>query len=432
MTNWFDMSNYLHRLAEKEFAAAADSMRIVLVSGARQCGKTTLLKQMLKEEDLFLSFDDAMIREAASSDPVAFLRPYLKQYRRIAIDEVQKVPEILGSMKLIVDEESLTGRFLLSGSSNYQALPGVNESLAGRLAEVRLRTMTASELSSNINADLIDSFAKGEWGRLLYKVEECSKEVVLNKALIGGYPEVSSKTPQARKIWFENYITRLLERDLKDIGHFEKGDALRKILLLLSNISSRTISRQELSKALMLHSATIDRYLGALKTMYLIDEVPAWSNKIMPRLVKAPNFYMSDSGLMSALQGHYDLDSLMRWVNYVGKPGSDFIGNLVETWVFNQLVPIARASGNWSIFHLRVSQRQEIDFVLQNELGQQLLVEVKASETVTKEDFKHIDWYFENNPESALRGIVLYCGQAVRNFGEKYTAVPMAKLWRAD
>ena len=165
---------------------------------------------------------------------------------------------------------------------------------------------------------------------MLYKVEECSKEVVLNKALIGGYPEVSSKTPQARKIWFENYITRLLERDLKDIGHFEKGDALRKILLLLSNISSRTISRQELSKALMLHSATIDRYLGALKTMYLIDEVPAWSNKIMPRLVKAPNFYMSDSGLMSALQGHYDLDSLMRWVNYVGKPGSDFVGNLVD------------------------------------------------------------------------------------------------------
>ena len=368
--------SYLHRLVEEEFRLTAQTMRIVLVSGPRQCGKTTLLKAMLRPGDLFLSFDDEATREAAASDPVAFFRPYLKKYQRIAIDEVQKVPTLFAGMKMIVDEEPIPGRFLISGSSNYQALPGVNESLAGRLGEVRLKTMTASEIAGTDKANLI-----------------------------------------------------LLEHDLKEIGQFEKTEALRKLLSLLSSQSSRTTSVNELSKAVNLQGTTLNRYLGALKTMYLIDEVPAWSKKTLVRLAKSPNRYISDSGLMSALLGHSELRTLNAWVMRTGKVGTDFIGNLVETWVFNQLSPIARASGGWKIFHLRLSQRQEIDFVLENDFGEQILIEVKASETVTADDFKHIEWFMKNNPQTALRGIVLYCGQAVRNFGERCTALPMATFW---
>lgn len=421
--------SYLHRLVEEEFRLTAQTMRIVLVSGPRQCGKTTLLKAMLRPGDLFLSFDDEATREAAASDPVAFFRPYLKKYQRIAIDEVQKVPTLFAGMKMIVDEEPIPGRFLISGSSNYQALPGVNESLAGRLGEVRLKTMTASEIAGTEKAKLIERWVDADWGQLIYSIKECSKDVVLEKALSGGYPEICLKDSRSRKIWFENYIDRLLEHDLKEIGQFEKTEALRKLLSLLSSQSSRTTSVNELSKAVNLQGTTLNRYLGALKTMYLIDEVPAWSKKTLVRLAKSPNRYISDSGLMSALLGHYELRTLNAWVMRTGKVGTDFIGNLVETWVFNQLSPIVRACGGWKIFHLRLSQRQEIDFVLENDIGEQILIEVKASETVTADDFKHIEWFMKNNPQTALRGIVLYCGQAVRNFGERCTALPMATLW---
>ena len=421
--------SYLHRLVEEEFRLTAQTMRIVLVSGPRQCGKTTLLKAMLRPGDLFLSFDDEATREAAASDPVAFFRPYLKKYQRIAIDEVQKVPALFAGMKMIVDEEPMPGRFLISGSSNYQALPGVNESLAGRLGEVRLKTMTASEIAGTEKAKLIERWVDADWGQLIYSIKECSKDVVLEKALSGGYPEICLKDSRSRKIWFENYIDRLLEHDLKEIGQFEKTEALRKLLSLLSSQSSRTTSVNELSKAVNLQGTTLNRYLGALKTMYLIDEVPAWSKKTLVRLAKSPNRYISDSGLMSALLGHYELRTLNAWVMRTGKVGTDFIGNLVETWVFNQLSPIVRACGGWKIFHLRLSQRQEIDFVLENDIGEQILIEVKASETVTADDFKHIEWFMKNNPQTALRGIVLYCGQAVRNFGERCTALPMATLW---
>ena len=421
--------SYLHRLVEEEFRLTAQTMRIVLVSGPRQCGKTTLLKAMLRPGDLFLSFDDEATREAAASDPVAFFRPYLKKYQRIAIDEVQKVPTLFAGMKMIVDEEPIPGRFLISGSSNYQALPGVNESLAGRLGEVRLKTMTASEIAGTDKANLIERWVDADWGQPIYSIQECSKDVVLEKALSGGYPEICLKDSRSRKIWFENYIDRLLEHDLKEIGQFEKTEALRKLLSLLSSQSSRTTSVNELSKAVNLQGTTLNRYLGALKTMYLIDEVPAWSKKTLVRLAKSPNRYISDSGLMSALLGHSELRTLNAWVMRTGKVGTDFIGNLVETWVFNQLSPIARASGGWKIFHLRLSQRQEIDFVLENDFGEQILIEVKASETVTADDFKHIEWFMKNNPQTALRGIVLYCGQAVRNFAERCTALPMATFW---
>ena len=423
------MATYLHRLAESEFKLVAQSMRIVFVSGARQCGKTTLLKAMLEPDDLFLSFDDESTRQSASLDPVAFLRPYLASYKRIAIDEVQKVPAIFASMKMIADQEPVAGRFLISGSSNYQALPGVHESLAGRLGEVRLRTMTVSEMLGVNNSDLLERWAEGDWGTPVYSTDECSKEVIVQKALSGGYPQIYSKEPVARKVWFSNYISRLLEHDIKEIGNFEKTEAIEKLLSIVSAQSSRAIAARDFSNAVNLHTMTINRYLGALKTMYLIDEVPAWTKKLTARLTKSPNWYMSDSGLMSALQGRYELGTLNKWVEFVGKVGTDFIGNLVETWVFNQLAPIARASNRWTIFHFRVSQRQEIDFLLENDFGQQLLIEVKASETVTRDDFKHIQWFIDQNPKTALRGIVLYCGQAVRNFGDRCTAVPMASLW---
>ena len=185
--------SYLHRLVEEEFRLTAQTMRIVLVSGPRQCGKTTLLKAMLRPGDLFLSFDDEATREAAASDPVAFFRPYLKKYQRIAIDEVQKVPTLFAGMKMIVDEEPIPGRFLISGSSNYQALPGVNESLAGRLGEVRLKTMTASEIAGTDKANLIERWVDADWGQPNYSIQECSKDVVLEKALSGGYPEICLK-----------------------------------------------------------------------------------------------------------------------------------------------------------------------------------------------------------------------------------------------
>lgn len=174
---------------------------------------------------------------------------------------------------------------------------------------------------------------------------------------------------------------------------------------------------------------TVTKFVQALRTMYLIDAVPAWTRKPYERMTKSPKWELTDTGLMSALLGHYSLDDLKTWCQINVKIGADFVGNLIETWVYNQIVPLAEASGDWEIFHLRASQRQEIDFILENPQGQMILIEVKAGESINNKDFDSIRWFKTRNADSVVGSIILYCGQALRDYGDNCYAVPMAVLW---
>lgn len=403
-------------------------MRIVLISGARQCGKTTMMEALLGPEDVFITLDDPDTLNAALEEPSSFLRPYLKNHRRIAIDEVQKVPALFGFMKMIVDRDPVPGKFLITGSANYKAMPTVNESLAGRLGEVRLRTLSNAEIQGDPHRDFLTQLINGDFSKLSFSPEECSKDVILIKALCGGYPGVFTHSRTMRKKWFKGYLTALFDRDLADLGHFENKPAMEKILNNICLNSSRPVNYNELASILKIDTRTVIRYVAALQTMFLIEEVPAWSSNLFDQLSKSPVVYVADTGLMSSVLGHYDLDPLKLWVNRNPKAGSDFIGNLIETWVFNQLAPAVQASDEWRIFHLRVSQRQEIDFVLENEQGELVLLEVKASESISSEDFRHIDWFKERAGEKVLASAVLYTGQTVRDFGENKWAIPMCLL----
>ena len=422
------MVKYLCRTAEAELRAAVESMRIVLISGARQCGKTTMMKALLEKNDLFLTLDDPETLRSALQEPSSFLRPFLKKYRRIAIDEVQKAPELFGYMKMIVDSDPVPGKFVITGSANYKAMPTVNESLAGRLSEVRLRTMTNAEISLQPQRNFLDQLRTGEFPQVIFSPEECSKDTILKKAISGGYPSVYTLSRGARKQWFKGYLKALFERDLADLGHFENKEAMSKILQSVCLTSSRPIKFNDLAAMLGIDVRTVVRYLAALKTMFLVEEVPAWSCDRFDQLSKTPVAYIADTGLMSAILGHYDVEPLKLWASRNAKAGADFIGNLIETWVFNQIVPTVQASDEWRIFHLRVSQRQEIDFVLENEQGDLILLEVKASESISSDDFRHIDWFKERAGDKVLAAAVLYTGQTVRDFGNGRWAVPMILL----
>lgn len=414
---------------EPYFNACCKAMRVVNVCGPRQCGKTTMLRHMLTPQDVMLSLDDADTLDAVRSDPHAFLRGVLEKVRRLAIDEVQKAPELFGQIKFIVDRNPEPGRILLSGSSNYRALPTVNESMAGRLGQVRLRTLTAAEIAGVDKSGFFDDVMAGNLGKLVYDEEECSKDIVLSKALAGGYPEVYAADALTKKLWFRDYLTALVDRDLVQVADFRKKSVLSQILYRLAAVSSRTVKVAEMSRDLQEDSRMIVKCLEALKTMYLVDEVPAWTRKPYERIAKAPKWEVTDTGLMSALQGHFSLKDLKSWAARDNKAGSDFIGNLVETWVYNQLMPIAEASMDWTVYHLRVAQRQEIDFVIENPHGQMILIEVKAGESVNSKDFQSLRWFKENNAGFVAGAIILYCGQTLRDYGDGCYAVPMAVLW---
>ena len=421
---------YIRRQAEKEFGELSKIMRIVLITGPRQCGKTTMLRNLINsEKDICLSMDIDDLKVNAQEEPAAFLNHYLKKYERVAIDEAQKVPALIGQIKYAVDQDPTAGKIFLSGSSNYRSLPSVNESLAGRLGEVRLRTFTQAEIQK-FNRSLIERIVSQDFGGDLTE-QECSKQLIIAKAIAGGYPSLLGVEASLRRRWIRSYLTNIQERDLADIGGFRKKAAFDSILRRFAAVSSRTINFTDFSQSMAESLITVRNYFEALKTMFLIDEVPAWTKKSFDRMTKASKWELTDTALMAYLISHNDANEFIEWSYSHGKEGSDLIGNLVETFVYTQLAPLCENNSDWNIFHLRQSERREIDFILENERGDKILLEVKASENVGISDFDDIAWFQEKIAgNDTTYGIVLYCGQTVRQFGEHLWAIPIAKFWQ--
>ena len=422
------MLNYKKRLMEENFQTVADILKIVLICGPRQCGKSTMMKHMFENAEAFISFDYPETAQYASDSPRSLLSRYLTEYGQIAIDEFQKVPQILGVMKAYADQMQGCGKIFLSGSSNFRALPSANESMAGRLGEVRLRTFTEAE-KVGYYSSFFERLLNKDYGRDL-PFSEANKNVILQRALCGGYPAVSDKMPKLRREWFRNYLKALVEKDLSDLGSFRKKDAMNIILQTLGNYSSRLINFSEIAQATDLDMRTVKNYVQALQSMYLIDEVPSWKKHGGIKFASQSKWFMTDTGLMSAVQGHSDFEVFFEWLLKAGKKGTDFVGNLVETFVYTQLIPCVELKNDWQMYHVRSAQKYEIDFLLEHESGQKIAIEVKASESVSLADFKNIDWFQKLNPNESVRGVVLYCGNEVREYDNGYVALPIAKFWQ--
>ena len=178
---------YIRRWAESEFQMAERIFKAVIFSGVRQCGKTTLMRELLPKDAAYVSLDREIFRQAAADAPGGFLQQY-RNRSCLAIDEVQKVPALFHEIKAFVDESRELRQYLLSGSSNYKTMPSIHESMAGRLGEVRLRPMTEGEIQEQ-PPRFIDRLFNEEFDDKL-TAEDCSKRVIIEKALRGGFPDV--------------------------------------------------------------------------------------------------------------------------------------------------------------------------------------------------------------------------------------------------
>ena len=258
-------------------------------------------------------------------------------------------------------------------------------------------------------------------------VADCSKRVILEKALRGGFPDVLHLEGEQRDYWFEAYVGSLVMRDLLELGDFRKPQYLRMLLEQCAASSSRMVNVSSLSAAMEVNRPTVLQYLFALRTMFLAEMLPAWQNKIIKRVATTPKLMLCDSGLMAYLT---NLGSVDLALGVEDKARTDLVGNLIETWVFQQLVPITDLGRKWKLCHFRNTSGKEIDFILESCDGELICLEVKASEGVKAEHFKNLRWFKEQfGKERRIWSIVLYMGQDVLRYGENEYALPMAYLW---
>ena len=410
------MSRTLDRPLLASLKAALRDTPVVGLLGPRQSGKTTLART-LEPRFAYISFDDEAALSFARGDPTGFVAALPS---RVILDEIQRVPELLRTIKLAVDRDRRPGRFVLTGSANLLLLPGLGDSLAGRMEVVQLHPLTAAEQMRRPGRFLASLLA----GRLRPAAAATTLRTpteLLRHLVAGGFPEAVRRTPARARSWHRAYLQTLLERDVKDVARVRDAAAVGRLLEMLALRTGELLNVSSLGNELGLRRETVEHYLEVCERLYLVRRLQPWHRNHTSRLVKSPKIHMADSGLAATLASLGAND----WVAQRRR-----FGHLLESFVVQQLV----AQAGWTdpdlrFWHYRDKDQVEVDLVITR--GSQTWgVEVKASVTVTPSDGHGLRRLAERSGEDYKGGVVLHAGDGAFRLGNpRDIAVPLTSLW---
>jgi hypothetical protein len=401
---------YKERLLAGPLARAAKSHRVLVLSGARQTGKSTLLQNQAPFRDWhYVTLDDYQTLRQARESPAGLWagRPH------VVIDEVQRAPELLLALKRDVDRGAV--RAVLSGSSNLLLMRHVSESLAGRAAYFWLGPMTLGEEDGRRPKQILTDLLGGR----APKPAAAPRRDYLSLMLRGMLPPLMWLEVGQQVRWWEGYTATYLERDLREASSVSDLPDFRRLMAATALRSGQPLNQTEISRELGISQPTIHRHLGLLETTNMLHRVPAYFRNRGKRLIKAPKFYWFDAGLACFLTGHFDRDGLKN---------TKEAGAMFETFVLSQIRAWAETlAPKPAVYHWRTVDGREVDFVL--EQGKLVLpIETKLGKEVTFSDTAHLREFMKFHPETKL-GAVIYSGERIEMIDEKIVALPLEAVF---
>lgn len=392
---------------------------VVLLHGARQTGKSTLVQHLTSTDHPaeYLTFDDTAVLAAATDDPAGFLAGLEGP---VALDEVQRVPQLFVAIKADIDRNRLPGRYLLTGSANVLTLPKLSESLAGRMEILTLWPFSQGEIEGR-REGLIDTLFADALPKLRRSRQKETE--LINRVLRGGYPEVRSRASWGRRhAWFKSYVTTILQRDVRDLANIEGLTDMPRLLALLASRVGCLLNQADISRSLAMPQTTLKRYMALLEATFLVQLLPPWSSNIGKQMVKSPKLYLNDTGLVASLLGQSSETALKN---------SHLIGPVVENFIVMEL----RKQITWSrtqpaIFHFRTLTGREVDVTLESPSGQLVGIEITTSSSVNADDFRGLRVLADQAGKRFVRGVILYGGREVVPFGRNLHALPLEAVWQ--
>jgi predicted AAA+ superfamily ATPase len=407
---------YNRHIAKKLLQAADDTPALIVV-GARQVGKSTLLRDLLPICVDYVTLDDMSALSAARSDPDMFLTRY--GTGTLVIDEAQLAPELLRTVKKVIDSDRRSGRFILSGSADVMSLPKLSESLAGRCEIFRMYPLARSEITGE----------SGNFANLLFDNNPCFSDEKLNFCdlaeimFVGGYPEILRRKITRISDWFRSYVTTIIQRDVREILNVSDPTTLRTVLGLLARRCGNLLNVSDISRLSGVKNTTLQRYMSVLETVFFVHRNGPWHKGIDAKLTKSPKVYMNDAGLLCYLAGVSRDDLIAKETPYTGA--------ILENFVFNELQKqISWSDIDLQMYHFRTVTGREVDIVLEAGDGRKVALEVKAASNVSFSDFEGIREFECCTGGDLHAGVVLYIGDRVINFGKNLRALPMANIFR--
>ena len=401
----------LPRLVLPSLAQRLRVMPAVVVTGARQTGKSTLAHELTPGPRRYLSLDDLDVQDLAQRDPDALL----EGDQHITLDEVQREPDLLHAVKRSIDRRRVPGRFLLTGSANLLLMRQVSESLAGRASYLTLWPMTRREQLSQAGCGLWDSLLgnpASDWIEILNERPD-HREDWRKLARRGGFPTPALEfdSDDDRNIWFDGYVRTYLERDLQALSSISALPDFRRLMRAACLRMGQLVNQTDLGRDVALPQPTVHRYLNLLETSYLLVRLPAYAVKRTKRLIKSSKLYWGDTGVAMHLAQE-------------DEPRGAHLENLV---LQDLLVWKGSRVNQVELFYWRTSIGEEVDFVVEA-AGRLLPIEVKTTRRPRFRDATHLRTFRAEYGEQSRPGILLHDGDLLDWMTPDALAVPWWKV----
>jgi len=392
--------------------------RILVITGARQTGKTTLIKQIFSDYS-YISIEDPVTVEQYK---LLTASQWKTTYPKAILDEIQKEPQLIESIKSVYDQFP-EPRYILLGSSQIMLLKNIRESLAGRCQIIEMFPLTLPEMLTNSWNDEVQL----SWFQnlILDKVQDdtpflldknhAEKLMVFNSYLqFGGYPAISGNNiPETEKYdWLGNYVKTYLERDIRDLAELRNLEPFAKTQKILAINTAQLTNNSQIATEAGVTSKTVQRFIEYMSISYQTLVLQPWSRNRKKRLVKSPKVHFLDVGVMRAiLQKQGELS------------GHEFESAIVAE-IYKQIKAIF---ANVQFYHLRTSDGREIDLLIETEAGY-ISIEIKSSKTVRKVDAKHLKNLDDILDKPVLHKFVVSNDLNIKDLGDGILAIPAVKF----
>lgn len=398
---------------------ALSDTRIVCLLGPRQSGKSTLVQAIAGDEHIarYVTLDDPATLALAREDPTGFVAGS----ERMAIDEVQRVPELLLALKMVVDADQSRGRFLITGSANIITHPRIADALPGRVEYLTLWPFSQAELVERRPAFLGKAFA-GEPPTI--EDPPVGRAGYADWVVRGGFPEAVRANAARRRRFFAGYVDSILGREVGELGSIRDVEATARVLRLAAARSAALTNLSAIGRELGIDHKTVGNHLRGLEQLFMVVRLPAWHANLGHRIVRTPKLHIADSGLLCSLIG-VDAERLVT--------DGALAGSVFETFAVTEIMRQASAGDlahDLRLHHYRDQPGNEVDLILERHNGDVVGIEVKASASPHPRDAAGLKLLRDRLGDRFKQGLLLHLGATSIPVGDRISITPLASLWQ--
>jgi predicted AAA+ superfamily ATPase len=420
---------YFQRILDKKLQKTVKTFSATYLSGARQCGKSTLVRHLLPNDCVmdnvnYLTFDTTTVRTAAKKDPEAFIASLPNDQLNV-IDEIQRVPEIYLLLKKWIDERRFKndgkGLFLLTGSANIMELPKLAKAMVGRLAILTLYPFSAAEINKS-NVNFMEKLWDDNFSVRNYK----STDNFINMMKNATFPEIALNKDIDQSVWLDSYFNMILDRDAVEFAKIRKPEMIYQLLVSFSSRVGSLINNDNIMKETGFNQGTFGNYKSLCNAAFLTFEIQPWAkpNKLNKRFVRSKKLYFTDTNFLCFL--------MRRDIQEVYEKDPALMGHLFENFIASEIMKSTSAlDGKYYVSHFNPvrGDGNETDFIIEKDNGETIAIEVKLDSSLNDKDFKNLELCRDTIGSKFKKGFVIYTGEDMVPFGNNLWAVPVNYLW---